>query len=289
MRTYIKTSRRELSLDNKPLIMGILNITPDSFSDGGAFFSAEKAVKRALEMEAEGADIIDIGGESTRPGSMPVSDEDEIKRVLPVIRELEQKIKIPISIDTSKAKVAETCLSEGAEILNDISGLRFDPQIAEVAASHSAAVVIMHTKSAPRVMQIETEYNYILDDIASYLKIGIRKALDKGVDGKGIIIDPGIGFGKTREQNLFIIKNLDWFHSLGYPVLIGTSRKSFIGTTLDVGVDERLEGSLAVDALVTLKGADIIRTHNVLATKRIVEMTQAIEESPERERRQVGC
>jgi dihydropteroate synthase len=283
MRTIIKTPRRELSLDDKPLIMGILNVTPDSFSDGGAFFAADKAVERALQMENEGADIIDIGGESTRPGSLPVSDKEEIERVLPVIRELTQKLKIPISIDTSKGKVAEVCLSEGAEILNDVSGLRFDPQIASIAASHNAAVVIMHTKSAPRVMQVETEYNDILEEIASYIKIGISKALDEGIDENGIIVDPGIGFGKTREQNLFVLKNLDWFHSLGYPVLIGASNKTFIGMTLNVEVNERLEGTLAVDALVTLKGADIIRTHNVLATNRVVRMIKAVEQSPVRE------
>lgn len=285
MRTFIKTPNRELSLESKPLIMGILNVTPDSFSDGGDFFSTDRAVQHALEMETQGADMIDIGGESTRPGSLPVTEKEEIERVLPVIMALQGKLRIPISIDTSKAKVAEACLSEGAEILNDVSGLRFDPNITEVAASHGAAVVIMHTKSAPRVMQVEPEYNDILYDIASYIKIGITKALDKGIDENSIIIDPGIGFGKTKEQNLFIIKNLDWFHSLGYPVLIGASRKTFIGKTLDVGIEERLEGSLAVDALVTLKGVDIIRTHNVLATRRVVMMTRAVEESPSRELR----
>jgi dihydropteroate synthase len=280
MRNFIKTSHRKILLEKKPLIMGILNVTPDSFSDGGVYFSPEKAVEHALEMQLQGADIIDMGGESTRPGSLPLTDAEEIERVLPVIKKLSGLLRIPVSIDTSKANVAEICLSEGAEIVNDISGLRFDPRMASVAAAAGAAVIIMHTKSAPRVMQVETEYNALLDDIASYLRYGISKALEAGVSDDSIIIDPGIGFGKTKDQNLIIIKNLDYFKDTGYPVLIGASRKSFIGTVLNVGVNERLEGTLAVDALVTLKGADIIRTHGVLATRRIVEMVHAVETAP---------
>lgn len=280
MRAFIKTSRRELSLEGKPLIMGILNVTPDSFSDGGNYFSFDKAVDHSLEMESQGADIIDIGGESTRPGSSSVSVEEEIKRVIPVIKKLQSSLKIPISIDTSKSEVASAALSEGAELVNDISGLRFDPNMALIAAMHNAAVIIMHTKSAPRAMQVNTEYDSLLEDIAAYLKTGIRKAVECGVSEERIIIDPGIGFGKSREQNLMILKNIDWFHSLGYPVLIGASNKTFIGATLDAAVNEREEGTLAVDALVTLKGVDIIRTHNVLATKRVIKMIKAVEESP---------
>lgn len=260
--------------------MGILNITPDSFSDGGKFFSPEKAADHALEMQEQGAAIIDIGGESTRPGSLPVTDKGELERVLPVFRKLSGRLKIPISIDTSKSAVAEACLGEGAEIVNDISGLRFDPRLVSTAAAAGAAVVIMHTKSAPRVMQVDTEYEALLDDIASYIKIGISKAVEAGIPDESIIIDPGIGFGKTKEQNLTILKNLDYFKALGHPVLIGASRKTFIGATLNVDVNERMEGTLAVDALVTLKGADIIRTHDVLATRRVVEMVRAVETAP---------
>jgi dihydropteroate synthase len=280
MRNFIKTSHRKIFLDKRPLIMGILNVTPDSFSDGGRYFSTEKAVEHALEMQSQGADIIDVGGESTRPGSLPVTDDGEIERVLPVLRKLTGLLRIPLSIDTSKSNVAEACLAEGAEIVNDISGLRFDPRMASVAAAAGAAVVIMHTKSAPRVMQVETEYDALLDDIASYIKYGISRAIEAGISDDSIIIDPGIGFGKTKDQNLIILKNLDYFKYMGYPVLIGTSKKSFIGAALNVGIDERLEGTLAVDALVTLKGADIIRTHDVIATRRVVEMVRAVETAP---------
>jgi dihydropteroate synthase len=280
MRNFIKTSHRKIFLDKRPLIMGILNVTPDSFSDGGRYFSTEKAVEHALEMQSQGADIIDVGGESTRPGSLPVTDDGEIERVLPVLRKLTGLLRIPLSIDTSKSNVAEACLAEGAEIVNDISGLRFDPRMASVAAAAGAAVVIMHTKSAPRVMQVETEYDALLDDIASYIKYGISRAIEAGISDDSIIIDPGIGFGKTKDQNLIILKNLDYFKDMGYPVLIGTSKKSFIGAALNVGIDERLEGTLAVDALVTLKGADIIRTHDVIATRRVVEMVRAVETAP---------
>jgi len=280
MRNFIKTSHRKIILEKKPLIMGILNVTPDSFSDGGVYFSPEKAVEYALEMQLQGADIIDVGGESTRPGSRPLTDAGEIERVLPVIKILIGLLRIPVSIDTSKSSVAEICLAEGAEIVNDISGLRFDPRMASVAAAAGAAVVIMHTKSTPRVMQVETEYDALLDDITSYIRYGISKAIDAGINDDSIIIDPGIGFGKTKDQNLMILKNLDYFRSIGYPVMIGASKKSFIGATLNVGVNERLEGTLAVDALVTLKGADIIRTHNVLATRRVVEMVHAVETAP---------
>jgi dihydropteroate synthase len=280
MRNFIKTSHRKILLDKRPLIMGILNVTPDSFSDGGRYFSTEKAVEHALEMQSQGADIIDVGGESTRPGSLPVTDDGEIERVLPVLRKLTGLLRIPLSIDTSKSNVAEACFAEGAEIVNDISGLRFDPRMASVAAAAGAAVVIMHTKSAPRVMQVETEYDALLDDIASYIKYGISRAIEAGISDDSIIIDPGIGFGKTKDQNLIILKNLDYFKDMGYPVLIGTSKKSFIGAALNVGIDERLEGTLAVDALVTLKGADIIRTHDVIATRRVVEMVRAVETAP---------
>jgi dihydropteroate synthase len=280
MRNFIKTSQRKIFLENRPLIMGILNITPDSFSDGGKYFSPEKAADHAIEMQEQGADIIDIGGESTRPGSLPVTDDGELERVLPVFKILSGRLKIPISIDTSKSAVAEACLGEGAEIVNDVSGLRFDPRLVSIAAAAGAAVVIMHTKSAPRVMQVDTEYEALLDDIASYIKTGISKAVEAGVPDESIIIDPGIGFGKTKEQNLTILKNLDYFKALGHPVLIGASRKSFIGATLNVDITERKEGTLAVDALVTWKGADIIRTHDVLATRRVVEMVRAVETAP---------
>jgi dihydropteroate synthase len=244
--------------------MGILNVTPDSFSDGGKYFNKERAVEQALRMQDEGADIIDIGGESTRPGAEKISVREEITRVVPVIEALVNKVNIPLSIDTYKAAVAEEAVSAGASIINDISGLRFDPQMPRVAARHNVPVVIMHIKGTPKNMQKSPSYKTLIPEVIDYLREGIEIARNAGIADDKIVIDPGIGFGKTLEHNLEIIKNLDEFSGLEKPVLIGPSRKSFIGRILgDLPVTERLEGTAAAIAICIFNGANIIRVHDV--------------------------
>lgn len=256
--------------------MGIINVTPDSFSDGGKYLSFEKAVERGKTLIDQGADILDIGGESTRPGSEGVGEDEEISRVVPVIKELSEFSDVPISIDTTKSSVAEKALDAGAQIINDISGLTFDRDMKYLAAESGAAVIIMHILGRPKTMQKDIKYDSLLDDIAGFLTVNAQAAVEAGVDSCSIIIDPGIGFGKTVEQNLEIIRNVSFFRKIGYPVLIGASKKSFIGEVLDLEVDERLEGTLAVDSYLTMQGIDIIRTHEVRATRRAVNMSAAL-------------
>ncbi len=263
-----------LNLSKKTHIMGILNVCPDSFSDGGLYLDPEKAVYRALEMQEEGADIIDIGGQSTRPGSLPISTDEELKRVVPVLKKLVGKINVPISIDTYSSRVAYQCLLLGANIINDISGLRFSHDMADVIAKFNACVVIMHIKGTPKDMQNNPEYEDLFVEIIGYLKNQIEVAEKAGISQ--IIIDPGIGFGKRLEHNLQIIANLDKFKVLGKPILIGTSRKSFIGTILDLPPKERLEGTIASICVSILKGANIVRVHDVLSVKRAVSIVDAI-------------
>lgn len=257
--------------------MGILNVTPDSFSNGGLYFNKEKAIEHALRMEEEGADIIDIGGESTRPGSEPVSVEEEIRRVIPVIEALKKRLRAPISIDTYKAPVARAALFTGASMVNDISGLRFDPEMPELVAEYQVPVVIMHIKGTPKDMQINPTYTALIPEIMDYLKEGIEIAVNAGVSPDKIIIDPGIGFGKTVEHNLEIIKRLSEFTSLGKPILLGPSRKSFIGKILgDLPITERLEGTASAVAIGILNGANIIRVHDVKAMLRVAKIADAI-------------
>jgi dihydropteroate synthase len=258
---------------SKTEIMGILNVTPDSFSDGGDFIDVDKAVQRAKQMVDEGADIIDVGGESSRPGSDPVSEEEELRRVKPVIEKLSKEIKVPISIDTYKPSVAEECIKAGASIVNDISGLR-DKKMIEVAAKHKVSVVIMHMLGEPKTMQEEISYNDVVDDIKNFLKERISAAKVAGITD--IMIDPGIGFGKTTEQNLLILKKLKEFKTLNCPVLIGTSRKSFIGNITNSPVDQRLEGTLASISIAIMNGADIIRVHDIKECKRAAQIAAAI-------------
>ena len=248
----------------KTYVMGILNVTPDSFSDGGKFFDEHSAVKQALRMVKEGADIIDIGGESTRPGSKPVSVKEEITRVVPVISALAEKVRVPISIDTCKAKVADEAVSAGASMINDISGLRFDKGMAGIAAKHKVPVVIMHIQGTPGNMQKNPVYKALIPEIMDYLREGIDIALRAGVHEDMIILDPGIGFGKTVEHNLEIINRLDEFKGFEKPILLGPSRKSFIGTLLgDLPVNERLEGTASAIAIGISNGANIIRVHDI--------------------------
>lgn len=267
----------ELDLSSKTHIMGILNVTPDSFSDGGMYLEPEKAVDHGLRLQDEGADIIDIGGESTRPGSDPVPEEEELRRVIPVIKKLSQKIKIPISIDTYKSRVAREALEAGATIVNDISGLRADPEMKKVIAKYRVPVVIMHIKGTPKTMQTNPVYEALIPEIMDYLREGIKIALDAGVPEDLIIIDPGIGFGKTFDQNLEIINRLKEFTYLEKPLLIGPSRKAFIGKILgDVPPAMRLEGTLAAVAVAIFNGANIVRVHDVKETVMVAKVVDAI-------------
>jgi len=272
----IRCRNRTFNLGKQTLVMGVLNVTPDSFSDGGLFFDKEKAVAHGLRMVEEGADFLDVGGESTRPGSKPLGLEEELRRVIPVIETLAKKVDVPISIDTYKSKVAKKAVEAGAEIINDISGLHFDPDLAQVAAKEDAPIVLMHIHGTPETMQKDLHYESLFSEIIQYLKDSIQKAESAGVDPQQIIIDPGIGFGKTLEDNLLIIKNLSEFRILGKPILLGTSRKSFIGKILNAEVTERLEGTLSSIAIGVLNGAHIIRCHDVLQAKKAILVVDAI-------------
>jgi len=249
--------------------MGILNITPDSFSDGGKYYNLDNAVEYALELVKQGADIIDVGGESTRPGAKAISLDDEINRVVPVIKSIRSVSSIPISIDTYKSEVAQIALDSGANIINDISGLKFDSKMIDVVKEHNVPIVIMHIKGTPLNMQINPYYDNIIDEIKSYFEKRINLCLDYGIPKTHIILDPGIGFGKQLNDNFTIIKELNTFIELGYPILIGPSRKSFIGLTLDLPVNDRLEGTAAAITASIMNGAHIVRVHDVLEMKRV--------------------
>lgn len=259
----------------RPLIMGVLNVTPDSFSDGGHFFQTKVAIKRAEEMVEEGADIIDVGGESTRPGSEPISLEEELTRVIPVIKSIASNLTVPISIDTYKPQVAREALEAGASIINDVYGLR-QPGMLELLAEVKVPVVIMHMKGAPKTMQQNPTYQDVVKEVADFLKHQSEKVIEVGLESEKIVIDPGIGFGKTLEHNLQLLKNLSSLSALGFPVLVGPSRKSFIGLTLGLPVEERLEGTLAVIAQCVWEGASIVRVHDVKEALRVVKMVHAI-------------
>lgn len=263
---------KTLEIGNRTLIMGILNVTPDSFSDGGKFFDTKEAVKRAREMIEEGADIIDIGGASSRPNSEIADEEEEIKRVVPVVKEL-VKEDVIISIDTFRGKVAHACLDLGAHIINDIGRLQLDDKLLPVLAEYKAPVILMHNRMQFREGE---PYEDLISDIIVELQESVDQALAAGIEKDQIIIDPGIGFGKTVAENRLIVKRLWEFKSMGFPILLGASRKSFIGKTLNLEVDDRLEGSLAVATMGIMNGADIVRVHDVKATKRIALMTDAV-------------
>ncbi len=256
--------------------MGVLNITPDSFFDGGKHFNRQSAIKHAFEIVENGADIIDIGGESSRPGAEPVSEEEELSRVIPVIETVASEISIPISIDTCKANVARKALTAGAVIVNDISALRFDPGMHEVIKNYDAYIVLMHMLGNPRNMQKNPVYENVVDDIISFLRIRIDYALEHGIPKNRIIVDPGIGFGKTLEHNLEILRNTERFNELGYPVLIGVSRKSMIGMVTGVPVKERIWGTAAITAYCVIKGIAIHRVHDVKAMRQVCDVSAAI-------------
>jgi dihydropteroate synthase len=267
-------SRRTLSLE-RPLVMGILNVTPDSFSDGNRFFTLDGAVERALELEREGADIIDIGGESTRPHAPAVDLAEELRRVVPVIEALAGRLKVPISVDTYKAEVARAACAAGAEIVNDVSGLRFDPAMAQTVAGADAGVVIMHTRGTPEEMQADTRYDDLIGEVKRYLWDSLALAREAGIRASRIAIDPGIGFGKSVQGNLELIRRLSEFQDLGCPILVGPSRKSFIGTVLGSGKD-RLFGTAAAVAVSVLNGASIVRVHDVAAMREVSVMARAL-------------
>ena len=266
-----------LDFSKKIYIMGILNITPDSFSDGGLYFDKFSAIDRANQMVEEGADIIDIGGESTRPGSEPISIEEELRRTIPVIEAIAGKIKVPISIDTYKSEVAKAALDAGASMVNDISGLRFDPKMPEVVSEYKVPVVIMHIRGKPKDMQQYPNYEALIPEIMDYFRMGIKIATQTGISEDKIIIDPGIGFGKTSEHNLEIINNLREFTPLEKPILIGPSKKAFIGKILgDASATERLEGTAAAVSISIINGANIVRVHDVKEMGKVAKVADAV-------------
>lgn len=250
--------------------MGVLNVTPDSFSDGGSYPTVASAVERALEMERQGADIIDIGGESTRPNYAPVGVQEEIERVLPVIEELRARTSLPISIDTMKSDVARAAVNAGADIINDVWGMQRDPDMARVAGETGCGVIIGHNRECTGTVDT------VFAQMYGFFETGIRRLLSRGVKRDKICIDPDIGFGKTYEENLYILKHLDWLESFQLPILLGTSRKSVIGLTLDLPASERLEGTIATCVLGARQGANIVRVHDVKEVARAMKMTDAV-------------
>ena len=273
----LKTPRREIKLGERTLLMGIVNVTPDSFSDGGSFANAEEAVRHGLRLEEDGADILDVGGESSRPGADPVPLEEEIGRVIPVVRELSRNAKVPVSVDTMKSEVARAALEAGAEIVNDISAMRFDKEMADTVARYGAAVVLMHMRGTPRDMQRrDLSYPDLFAEIIAHLGESVGRAQAAGVDFEKIMVDPGIGFGKSAEDNLRLIKYLAEFKVLGRPILIGTSRKAFIGRVTGGEPKERREGTAATVTAAVMNGAHVVRIHDVKFMKPVVSMTDAI-------------
>lgn len=264
---------KSLPLGDRTLVMGILNVTPDSFSDGGYFFGMEKAIDHAKKMVDQGIDILDIGGESTRPQSEPISEEEELKRIEPILKELLGELEIPISIDTYKASVAERALEMGVHMVNDVWGLKADPEMAPVISSYKVPVCIMHNRKV-------AEYQDLITEVVGDLKESIDIALNAGIKEENIILDPGIGFGKTLEDNLEVMHHLEELVSLGYPVLLGTSRKSMIGKVLDLPAEERLEGTAATLTLGIAKGVDIVRVHDIEYMQRVVKMTDTMVRRP---------
>lgn len=267
---------RSYDLDRRPLVMGILNVTPDSFSDGGRFDSPERAADRAVAMVDEGADIIDIGGESTRPNVSPVPAADELRRVVPIVEKLAGIVSVPLSVDTYKAVVAREAIAAGAEIVNDVSGFTFDAAMAETVASSTAGAVLMHTRGRPTEMQKDTVYADLVGEVAEFLAAAVARAEKAGIGRERIVVDPGIGFGKSLAGNLELLRRLAELSGTGCPLLVGTSRKAFIGTVLDREVDGRLFGTAATVAAAVMNGARIVRVHDVRPMRDVVDMTWAI-------------
>lgn len=269
--------RTTLRLRQRPLLMGIVNVTPDSFSDGGHYLEPEAAVARALKLEAEGADILDLGGESTRPGAEPVDADEELRRVVPVLERLRGKVKTPISIDTTKAVVAEAALAAGAEIVNDISALTADPRMIEVVTDARCGVCMMHMQGNPQTMQQNPHYDNVVDEVLAYLRYVRDRLTAAGIAREQVALDPGIGFGKTLEHNLALLRHLGRFHSLGCPLVVGPSRKRFIGEVLGDMNADRTAGTLGVCAALARQGVDVLRVHDVGATARMLKLYRAVD------------
>ncbi len=283
-RRVLRWAGGEVPVGDRPLVMGVLNVTPDSFSDGGEYDDLGAALARAEQMIEEGADIIDVGGESSRPGAAPVPEQEELRRVLPVVEHLASRVPVPVSVDTYKASVARRAVEAGAAIVNDISGLRMDPGMARVVAESGCTVVVMHMRGTPRTMQADTRYDDLMAEVHRALADSVRAAREAGVAEDRIWVDPGIGFGKSAHGNLLILQRLSELESLGCPVLVGASRKSFIGLTL--GIDDpkdRLEGSLAAAVVAVMHGASVVRVHDVRATRRAVDLAWAVRRAREEE------
>lgn len=276
MEFLLKWSNYVLNLGQRTHVMGVLNVTPDSFSNGGHYFQTDKAVEHGLEMGREGADIIDVGGESTRPYSQRISTSEEMDRVIPVIEALKKELAIPISIDTYKADVAQEALNSGASMINDVSALRFDPHMASIAAQAGVPVILMHMKGMPESMQEAPTYNNLISEILYFLKEAVERSVAAGIREDLIIVDPGIGFGKSFNDNLKIIRDLFRFESLQRPILIGTSNKAFIGHILDKEIGKRDEGTMATVSYGVINGAHIVRAHNVKNTVDTVKIINAI-------------
>ena len=278
---HLRLPKRELALGRKTLIMGVLNVTPDSFSDGGKFFDVKRAVEYALAMQRDGADIIDIGAESTRPGSEGISGADELARLLPVLEALRGRLKIPISVDTRKSTVAEFAIGAGAAIINDVSGLRHDPRLAQVIAKHRVPMILMHMRGTPLTMQKMAFARDVMKDVVSGLRKSIAAAREARIAKDKIILDPGIGFGKSFEQNYELLAKLPELAKLGYPLLVGTSRKGFLGKTVakngkPAPTDERLWGTAATVTASILGGAHIVRVHDVLEMAQVARVTDCV-------------
>ncbi len=268
---------RVLRLEGRALVMGIVNVTPDSFSDGGRFAATETAVAHALDLARQGADLLDVGGESTRPGAEPVSEDEELRRVLPVVRELAARTALPLSVDTSKAAVADACLAAGAHVINDVTALRGDPALAGVVAARRAGLVLMHMRGTPQTMQIDPRYDDVVAEVTRFLQERLQAAAAAGIEAARVVLDPGIGFGKTTEHNLELLARLGELRALGRPVLLGVSRKGFLGKVLGRGVEERLAGSLAATCHAVGCGtAQIVRVHDVRETRDAVTLLAAI-------------
>lgn len=268
--------RFKLDFSGRTLVMGILNVTPDSFSDGGVYFSIEAAIVRAMQMVEDGADMIDIGGESTRPGSAPVEPVEQIRRIVPVIKEIASEIDIPISIDTTSYEVARAALEAGAGMINDISGLRFDPDMAKLAAGAKVPVVLMHMRGTPATMQVLPEYGDAVKEIKAFLRTQMETAVAGGIEPDKLILDPGIGFGKRLEDNLALLARIEEFYDLHRPILVGHSRKGFIGKLTGQTPDNRDPASLAISTLLADRGVHLLRVHDVKHTREACEIVQTL-------------
>lgn len=273
--------RHETVSFERAVLMGILNLTPDSFSDGDRYLDSEVAWKQAVTLVEEGADILDLGAESTRPGALPVPEKEELERLLPVLEKIREKTTVPVSIDTTKPEVARKCLEGGAVIINDVSGLkRSDGAMAKIVKEFEAGLILTHSRGTPETMQTLTDYTDVVADVLRELRESIRVATEAGVEEERIVIDPGLGFAKTASQNLEILRNLKAFCGLGFPVMVGPSRKSFVGQVTGRGVREREFGTAACVAAAILQGAQVLRVHEVKAMRDVILMTEAIKDSP---------